>query len=351
MGRRHITGVPFTNMKKSEKVMAHIEKISLQEAFERIEPYAKVLPDEVVQFKDCGGRILRGDVTCSADEPSYRQSERDGYAVRKYDVIGASQDNPVTLKVETCNYAGITGSHALESGSAVRIMTGGVVPDGADAVIMKEDTDDGLEEVRIFKAASEKDYIRPIGFDMKKGDILVEGGTRLDAYNLFTCSVAGYGELNVSRKPVAGIISTGSELIPLGAERKPGMLYSSNDAFLRIRLEEEGCLAADENIFINEDDPDLIADSIRKLVDNGVDFLITSGGVAVGDKDYLPEAVERSGGQILFHGLEERKAPFTMVSECDGVLIFSMSGRPRTVQFGFEQIVLPVINKMTGRKR
>jgi len=360
--------------------------ITLEEAQEIICEQAVVVDSEKVPAVFCAGRILAEDVTASVDQPPFSRSAMDGYAVRSEDTRGASRENPVRLKVVRKVYAGdgvsMGGDKAGDSaktssrrtslsetclseiclsetppsetppsetclgrGEAVRIMTGGMIPEGADCVIRQEDTDQGEETVEIYQEAFPwMNYCRK-GEDFCAGEVLAVKGMALDAYGIGTISAAGIQEVWVRRRIRAAIVTTGDELCLPGETLKSGKIYDSNRAYLMARLMQLGCEVS--GTYMAADGQETICGAIRQARENS-DFIITTGGVSVGEKDLLPKVMEDLHASVKFHGVAVKPGMPTMFSVFDGVPVLSLSGNPYSASVMFELLARPLFTAMGG---
>ena len=298
---------------------------------------------------DSLNRVLAEDVYAPMNQPPFRRSAMDGYALCSRDLEGASADAPVSLEVRGCIYAGDAPVPAgtIRAGEAFRIMTGAPVPEDADLVVPQEDTDEGEETVKIYVSGyGQNSYISPVGEDFAEGECLIEKGTLIDAYALSCACAAGIRQLPVRRKIRAGLIMTGSELCAPGEDLKPGKIYNSSAAFLKGRLAQLGCetVAA---VYM-EDDMQKITGTIRRMTKES-DLIITTGGVSVGKRDLVPEALEEAGAEILFHGIAIKPGMPTLGAVCGGIPVLGLSGNPYSAAAIFELLARPLICRMQGR--
>ena len=298
---------------------------------------------------ESAGRVLAEDLCAANDQPPFRRSAMDGYALRRADIAGASLEMPVTLTVRGCLFAGDAPLPAgsLKAGEAIRIMTGAPVPDDADQVIRQEDTDEGEETVRIFADGSERSNISPVGEDFSRGECLIQKGTLIDAYALSCACAAGIDALPVRRKIRAGLVMTGNELCPPGQPLPPGKIYNSNEAFLKGALTQLGCEIVDA--VYAEDDLGRITEAIRRM-QGLTDLIITTGGVSVGKRDLVPDALEVIGARTLFHGIAIKPGMPTLGAVYEGVPILGLSGNPFSAAVMFELLGRPLISRMLGRE-
>lgn len=300
---------------------------------------------EVLPVLDCADRILAEDIYTVIDQPPFRRSARDGYAVRSTDTKGASREQPIRLKVADWVYAGTNEEKILAPQEAVRIMTGGMLPEEADCVIMQEDTDYGNEIVSIYRELQPGDYYSPIGEEFKIGTRIAAAGTKADANIIATAVAGGLLNLPVRQKVKAAVITTGDELCVLREERKRGQIYPSNMAYLSTRLKQLGC----EVVCMSQpiDRLDTITEAIKEALEKA-DVVITTGGVSVGAKDYLESAVEQAGAKVLSHGIAVNPGRPSMVAMYKNKPIISLTGTPFSAGIVFELLIHPILSAMLG---
>ena len=322
--------------------------ITLEKAQELLLQAALPVGQEMCPLDESLGRILAEDLISGVNLPPFRRSAMDGYAVYGADVAGALPETPAQLRVRECLYAGDAPLPAgfLKRGEAVRIMTGAPVPDEADQVIRQEDTDEGEKTVRIFRPGGGRSNISPVGEDFAEGERLISGGTLIDAYALSCACAAGLTALPVRKRVRAGLIMTGNELTPPGQPLQPGKIYNSSEAFLKGRLSQLGCRMT--AAVYAEDDLERITGTILEMMAD-TDLIITTGGVSAGRRDLVPEALEKAGAQILFHGISIKPGMPTLGALCGGVPVLGLSGNPYSAAAVFELLAGPLIRRMLGR--
>ena len=240
-------------------------------------------------------------------------------------------------------HAGNVANVPVGPGQAVRLMTGSMIPLGADCVIMQEDTDEGETAVRIFRSIPAGSNICWEGEEYQAGDLLLPDGQRIDAAAIAVAAGAGYRTLTVRQQMKAVILSTGDELQQPGEDLYPGKIYDSNAAYLRVSLQQMGVEILDVRSV--KDDISRIAAAINQYI-GAADLILTTGGVSVGQKDLMESAVLQSGGEVLFHGLAMKPGMPTMLSVKDGTLILSLSGNPFSAAVPFFLLVRPMLARM-----
>lgn len=315
--------------------------ISVAEASARILGGIQRLPAVSVATEESAGKVLAERVVAAIISPPWDNSSMDGYAIRSAD-IGLP-----TLRVVETIAAGSFPSRALESGEAMRIMTGAPVPEHADSVIRKEDTDEGLEVVTIRDTRDSGRNIRRAGEDFKKGDVLFEACQQIGIPHLGVLVSAGVQSLEVYRSPKVAIVSSGDELVELGdftPEMAGTKIVSANSVTLAALVREAG--GEPLNIGIARDDLASMRQKLEKAA--GCDLIITSAGISVGDHDHVRDAVIELGGQIDFWKVQMRPGAPLAFGSLHGVPWIGLSGNPVSAIVTFEVFVRPAIRKMRG---
>ena len=224
-------------------------------------------------------------------------------------------------------------------------MTGAPIPPGATTVVRLEDSDNGKDRVGIFVSLQEHENYCFSGEDLRKGREIIRAGSPLNAAAISVLASQGFREISVTGRPRAGILSTGSELLPVGAPLKPGTIYDSNRFFLAARVRE---LGGEPVCGLNPgDDPEKIAAVVEDLL-SGCDMVFTTGGVSVGDHDYLPAAGKRIGAELLFRGVRMKPGGWVTAMEKNGKILLSLSGNPFAAICGFELLGAPLLCRAAG---
>lgn len=320
-------------------------RIALEEAQKLIFQAGDTVESVWCPVEECIGRILAKDLISGMMQPPFARSAMDGYALREADVWSAGPENPVVLRVAYKICAGDRPGRRILPGECVRIMTGAVIPEGADCVIRQEDTDYGENTVQIYKPAVCQQNCCRAGEDFLKGDILAKAGERADAYTAAAAVASGHTGLWVRRTLKAAVITTGEELREAGSRLETGQIYNSNQAYLQYRLAEAGCKV----VFckMTGDDPVRIAEAVRDAA-AAADFVITTGGVSVGQKDQIPHVMETLGARIIFRGLAVKPGMPTMCSLIGTVPVLSLSGNPYSAFSVFELLLRPLMAGLLG---
>ncbi len=316
---------------------------------------------ETAALSASAGRVLAQEVIAQADIPPFDRSPYDGYAFRAQDVENASEQTPVTLRIVDYIAAGDVPHTCIRAGEAAHLMTGAPVPEGADAVLPFERTRFTEEEVTIDAPVKSGSNVIYAGEDVRKGTVLCSPGIRIDAGLAGTLAGQGIFQPLVYKKPLVGVISTGSEILEENEPPAPGHIYNSNRYSLQAACELAGC----RSVYIGTagDDRDVIAGLIGKAVQT-CHAVILSGGVSVGDFDCTPEAMVQSGVRLLAHGLSLKPgmAGAYGIYDADhesghcrgeekgsGVIpVFGLSGNPAACMTAFYAVVLPVLRRQMG---
>ncbi|MEO7367311.1 MAG: gephyrin-like molybdotransferase Glp [Gemmatimonadaceae bacterium] len=315
--------------------------ISVAEASARILDGIQRLPAEMVATEESVGRVLAERVVASTTSPPWDNSSMDGYAIRSAD-IGSE-----TLRVVETIAAGSFASRALEAGEAMRIMTGAPVPENADTVIRKEDTNDGLDVVTIRDIRDSGKNVRKAGEDFCAGDVLFEAGQKIGIPLIGVLASAGVRNVVVYRSPRVAIVSSGDELVELNdymPEMAGQKIVSANSITLAALVREAG--GEPVNIGIARDDLASMKKKFEEAV--GCDLIVTSAGISVGDHDHVRDAITELGGTIDFWKVRMRPGAPLAFGSLRGVPWIGLSGNPVSAIVTFEVFVRPVIRKMRG---
>jgi molybdopterin molybdotransferase len=320
--------------------------ISFHEARSKMLEGIKPLPSEKCCLADLLGRVLAQDVTASFDIPPRDNSAMDGFAVIAADIAGATEQNPVTLRVIEDVPAGRVATKSLKPGQAIRIMTGAQVPLGAEAVIPVEETAAGISntEVRILKTVRQGANIRRQGEDVKAGQLLIPKGTRLRPQEVGLIASLGLTEAMVTRQPVVGILSSGNEIAEPGQPLKPGQIYDANRFSVAGQVREAGAIVNDYGIV--PDDLNSIKDALKKASQE-CDVIITSGGVSVGDYDLMKQALSELGSMNFWQVKQKPGKPLAF-GHINGKPVIGLPGNPVSSMVICDQYVRPLLLKMQG---
>jgi molybdopterin molybdotransferase len=297
-----------------------------------------------MRLLDAHGCTLSEDVKAQWDLPPFTNSSMDGFAVRTDDVVGASQSNPVSLPVVGDIPAGYSGALAVSPGQCARIMTGGPMPAGADAVVPVEWTDGDIVQVSITRAPQPGAYVRRQGEDAASGDMVVSAGTRLGPAQLALLAAVGRGRVLVRPRPRVVVMSTGSELVEPGDPIAGGKIPDSNSFMLAAAASASGATAYRVG-FVPDEPKQLVTTIEDQLI--RADMVITTGGVSVGAYDVVKQALSRIGTVSFDKVAMQPGMPqgFGRIGP-DKTPIFTLPGNPVSAFVSFEMFVRPVLRRM-----
>jgi len=302
----------------------------------------RVLGAETVPIWEALGRVLAADVIAPEDVPPFPNSAMDGFAVRADDVSSPG----AVLEVLGDLQAGYTTETEVGPGEAIKIMTGAPIPRGADSVVRVEDTATGGSKVEIAVAVESGTSVRPAGGDVKRDQLVFEAGTRLTPMHIGVLATIGVAQPEVFKRPRVAYMSTGDELAPVETPTlAPGGIRDSNRPMLRALLEEAGAELIDLGIV--PDDPDLL----RAALDRGsqADFMVSTGGVSMGDYDVTKLVLEGDAGVEFWKIAIQPAKPFAF-GRVGAALFFGLPGNPVSVLVSFEQFLRPALLRMQGAR-
>ncbi|MCK7506753.1 MAG: molybdopterin molybdotransferase MoeA [Desulfobacterales bacterium] len=321
--------------------------ISVEEALQTILAGCRPMGLEKVDILEARGRVIGEDVFAPRDIPSAANSAMDGYAVRSADTKGVHALKPVELKVIETIAAGSAPRKTLKEGQAARIMTGAVIPKGADAVVRREDTEERGKTVRIKVAAPKGLDIRFSGEDVQKGERVIAAGSVLRPGHIGMLAALGKSFVSVHQKPRVAILSTGDELVDIEIDPPPGKIVNSNSYSLAAQILECGGIPMMMGI-----GRDKKAELVEKFqIARRADVILSSGGVSVGDYDFVKDVMGDIGNAMHFWQVAMRPGKPLAFGSIDGVPLFGLPGNPVSVMVSFEQFVRPYLLKMQGHVR
>ena len=314
--------------------------ISVEEAVARIVAAFAPMEAERVAVEAAAGRVLAADAVARLTQPPFAVSAMDGYAVRAADVVRT----PATLRVIGTAPAGHPFEGKVGPGEAVRIFTGGVVPDGADAIVIQEDTDLGGATVTIAVAAQSGRHIRPAGQDFRAGDVLVAAGKRLSPRDVALLAAGDLPEISVRRRPRIAFAATGDELSRPGAPRAPGGIVASSVYALAALIETAGGSVRDLGIL-----PDRV-ESIQALAEHAADadLIVTLGGASVGEHDLIQRALEPKGFVLDFWKIAMRPGKPLIFGRLGTTPLLGLPGNPVSAYVCAVLFLKPAIAAMLG---
>jgi molybdopterin molybdotransferase len=325
--------------------------LTYAQARERVLGAVRPGPIERVSLSAARGRALRATLVAPHSLPPFDNPSMDGWAVRAADLASASPLTPIMLPVTGVIAAGVAPREPLAPGRAVRIMTGALLPEGADAVIAFEDAEElvpayspDAERVRFTRPARERENVRPAGADLAAGAVALEDGRELSAHDLALLAALGQAEVPVGVRPRAGILSAGDELLEPGEPLRPGAIRDSNRPQLAALLEECGALV----VFRRRvgDDPRAVTAAVREALE-GADVVLTIGGISAGDFDPVKQSLGALG-EIEHWRVAVRPGKPQAFGTPGGRLFFGLPGNPGSVACTFEVLVRPALRKLQG---
>lgn len=333
--------------------------ISVEEALAEILSHVRPLNPERVAILDALGRVLAEEIVSDIDIPPFDNSAMDGYAVRAADVARASAESPVRLAVTGSVAAGYVSSGRVEPGTAIRIMTGAPLPDGADAVVPFEDTGDmdRSKEARLEEPASEievrvavhaRDNTRPAGEDMRRGEVAMSAGRVVRPQEIGVLASLGRETVLVHRRPRVAVLATGDELLEIHKPLAPGKIRNSNEYTNAALVTRTG--GAPIRLGIARDTQADLTDKIRQGLEQGADLFLTSGGVSVGDYDVVKDVLGTEGEMQFWQVNMKPGKPLAFGLLPGGVPLIGLPGNPVSAMVSFEQFARPAILKMLGHQ-
>jgi molybdopterin molybdotransferase len=303
---------------------------------------ADPMPEETVALDAAHHRVLARDVAALRTQPPQAMSAMDGYAVRASDASRVSARLRVIGEVA----AGRPFDRALGPGETARIFTGGVVPEGADAVVIQEDTLVDGDTITITEAAIPGRHIRPAGVDFREGDVLLRAGALLSDRDLSLAASMNYPELAVRRRPKVALLATGDELVMPGSTPGPGQIVYSNGYALRAMARAEGAETVD--LGIAADTLESTVAGIRRARDCGADILVTTGGASVGDHDLVRQSLQAVGATMAFWKIAMRPGKPMMHGRLGAMRVIGVPGNPVSSYVCSLLFLVPLIRALSG---
>ena len=317
--------------------------ISVAQALDHVLSHAVPLPPEQVPLDDALGRVLAADLEALRTQPPADVSAMDGYAARASDVATA----PVELRVIGEVAAGRPFTSAVGTGQAARIFTGGVMPAGADTVVVQEITERKPDAVTVLKPVSKGRHIRRQGLDFRRGDTLFSAGHRLSARDLALLAGMNHPIVPVHRRPKVALFATGDELVPPGTEPGPGQIVYSNGFALAALARQEGTAVVDLGLVKDKLEPTVAA--VRAARQDAADILVTTGGASVGEYDLVHKAFAAEGMDLSFWKVAMRPGRPLMYGRLAGMQVLGLPGNPVSAYVCAFLFLVPLIRRMSGR--
>lgn len=324
--------------------------IELEAALARILAVIPSVVSEGVQLPAAAGRVLAEAIAAPIDLPPFDNSAMDGYAVRVAEVAGAKPQAPVRLRLCGRIPAGETAGGELASGNCARLFTGSPAPRGADAVIMQEDTRTDPakpDEVLFCDAVRPGENLRRQGEDVRRGATLVKAGEILTPGKISLLAAVGLSEVSVGKRPRVGLLATGSELREAGQPLGPGQIYESNRATLGPLITRAGGVP---NVFPLVPDTLAATQTALERAFADCDVVVTSGGVSVGEMDFVKAAFEKLGGTLEFWKVAMRPGKPFVFGRCGEKFLFGLPGNPVSAFVTFLLLVRPALWRWQGAR-
>ena len=319
--------------------------LSCEEARKRLLQFTGPVGTEKVRLPDCFGRILAEDIRAAVDVPDWPRSAFDGYAFRAADTSSASPETPVTLRILEEVPAGKVPETRLTEGTAVRILTGAMLPEGADSVEMFEKTEFTETSVTLFHPGRPGNNVVPRGEDAVRGQLLAVKGTKIDPGLMGVFASQGLREIPAFRIPKVGVISTGTEVVELGSVLPRGKIYNSNRALFEGELRKLGVRPV--RVGIARDSVREIRELLELALDT-CDAVLLTGGVSVGAYDLTGRAILEAGGEPLFSGVAMKPGKACFYAVRDGKMICALSGNPASAMTNYHAVAKAGLKRLCG---
>jgi len=322
--------------------------IPVQTAVNRVSEYINPLETTIKNLDDSDGYILAEAIIADHDVPPFDRSPYDGFAIVASDTAFASREHPVSLEVIEKIGAGDVAENKVVPGKAIRIMTGAALPQGADAIVKLELTREEGPNILINRPFKSGDNLSLQGEDARKGTKLLDSGKVITPGVKAVLATFGYARVKVYKKPKVGVIATGSELLDVEDELVPGKIRNSNAYMVLSQIKRAG----GEPFHLGRlpDDFDASFEAVKEGL-SMVDVLITTGGVSVGDFDFLPDIYKKLGAEVLFNKIAMRPGSVTTVARLGNKLLFGLSGNPSACFVGFELYTAPYIKGLQRHQK
>jgi molybdopterin molybdotransferase len=337
--------------------------LSVEEALQKILDAVNVLEAESVPIMESLGQVLAEDIISDINVPPWDNSAFDGYAVRAEDTRGASEKTPKTLKVIDTVIAGGISQKEVVPGTAIRIMTGAPLPRGADSVVQFEDTDDAKnkdassnqspEQVNVFTETKTGQSIRHAGEDISRGKIVLKKGTVIRPAEIGLAASMGRNRLEVIRRPVVAVLSTGDELVEIDKPLTEGKIYNSNTYSIASLVKRYGCIP--KILGIARDNEKELVKKLKQAQD--ADMLLTTGGVSMGDYDMVKDILARDGEMVFWKVRVKPGKPLAFGKikgkdkngKAKSIPHLGLPGNVTSCMVSFELFVRPALLKMMGK--
>jgi molybdopterin molybdotransferase len=318
------------------------ETIPLEEARQLIAEACRPIDrTERIRLVDANGRVAGAEVQSTRDVPPFARAGMDGFAVRAEDTFGANRYEPKSLRVIDKVYTGQVPTKAIGAGTAIEIATGAPMPDGADAVVMVEETERSGDDVRILTPVYPRQNVGRQGADIVVGQTVIRRGDVLNPSRIGALAALGVGDVEVFAKPSIAILSTGNEIVDPGQELQPGQIYDINKFTLSTIIQEHGGIPTP---FSTAQDT---IEALERAIDAcaACDMLVFSGGSSVGERDLILDVIARKG-EIVFHGIAVKPGKPTVFGTINGRPMFGMPGYPTSCLSNAYMLLVPALRSM-----
>ncbi len=321
--------------------------ITVDDAKLIIDNYTHTKSVEKVDLGNAENRVLSMDITAKISSPLFDNSAMDGFAIKSSDLKGASKVNPAKLNLVSISSAGAPTKTILKSGECIQCMTGAQIPDGADSIVMVEQTSGFNNEkiIYFFSETVEGDHIRRKGEETKKGEHLISKGTKITPSEIGILATSGYGSVWVYKRPKIAIFGTGDELVEPGNKLKPGQIYNSNLYVMADLVKKTGSKLIIKEVI--KDDKNALKLFLKEAIDQ-CDIIISSGGVSMGKYDYVRDVFIELGVKERFWKVAQKPGKPLFFGNKSSTLIFGLPGNPVSSYIGFMIWIWPVLEKMMG---
>ncbi len=323
--------------------------LTFDEAKKAISKHLQTEPlgEQLVPLLEAHNHVLAENINSSLDIPPFNRSTVDGYAVKAEDTYGAEENNPIRLKICGVVNVGELPLLSIEKGGAAEIVTGAPIPEGADSVVMVEDTEKDDDGLRVYSAVAKDENVMKKGADIKRGVIILKAGQVLGSSEIGVIAALGLTKVKVFRAPVVAVLSTGGEVTEPGKDLPPGKIYDINAYSLSAAVLENG----GKPVYLGVVPDDKTA--LRKALEDALssaDIVLTSGGVSVGPKDITPQTIDSLGKPgLVVCGVAVKPGKPIAVAFAGRKPVFSMPGHPTSALLMFHLFVRPVIQLLSGR--
>jgi len=320
--------------------------ITIQDAEQIIQNHIPPVKTEIIPIEQVSGLVLAEDILAREASPLFTNSAMDGFAVKWSDVSNARENNPVSLQVIGESRAGVPFKQPVESGQAVQINTGAMIPDGTDTVIPIEHTTQKDDGIVITRVTQKKQFVRLAGTEFESGAVLCKAGTLLTPGCMGLLASQGFEAINVITRPQVSLVVTGSELIPFDLKPGPGQIRDANSTMLTSAVQSSNAQIAFS--IRTGDHFNAVRQAINKAAETAA-MVIVSGGVSVGPHDLVKSAAQKAGFENLFWGVRQKPGKPLYVAKRGNCLLFGLPGNMVSALNCYAYYIHPVLQQMAGK--